>query len=258
MTGQKQHFFTILLQSITPSGYRKLRDIEPLKAASYVIVLVLFSMLLKMVFAIPLAIDMYDSMQNASSKFSKASFQGALKTNEPILIPEKNPLIQIDTSPEAKRVGEVFITGKEVIYGKIDSPSSVAFPDFSEAAAKEEVKKGVLLLVALIMPSVIILLFLGVVIKAALIALIMGTIAFSIGSYRKMSQSYPSALALALYSTTAMVLIEAAAIPLRLGSYLFPIFSILGMKFYLASLCATFAIFMIWFVISGSEKYAYS
>ena len=257
MASDRHPFFPALLSSLQPSGYRKLRDAKPMRAFTYVFLLVLFALLVKAILAVPLALDIHQSLQNVSSKFESGNFQAVLETREPIFIPKEDPLIQIDTSQGAKKGGFVLVTDKGILYGDDDNPTSLPFLDFSRPVATDELMPWILLAAILVLPSIIILFFLAGLLKAVLFALLMSAIAFALRSYRKSRKPFSMVLALALYSTTAMVLLEAVMMPLRMGSYLFPAFSFMGMTIYLVSFGATLCVFLIWFVILGSEKYSF-
>jgi hypothetical protein len=252
-----ESFFISLKQSLSPTGYKKLRYGEPWRAFVYVVVLLFFGLLIKAIFLMPLAIDVAGSLENVSSKLVKASFEGAIETKEPILIPEKRPLVQIDTAANAIRKGSVFITQKSITFGDKERPTVIPFPDLSQSADNKEFYTGMLIVAVFAAPSIILLLFAGGLIKVMLLAFVMGCIGFAVNMVRGSSSGWARSLAMACYSLTAMVLVESILVPLRLGEFLFPLFAVVGITFYAVSISISLCIFFIWLVLSGSEKYAF-
>ncbi len=257
MADEQQSFFSSLGSSISAKGYRTLRYNGMLHALVYVVLLLLLGLIVKAVFLIPLTIDVFGSLQNVSAKLEKASVEGAIETKEPVLIPEKRPLVQIDTSPTAARVGSVFITEKNVVFGDMESPTTITFPDFSQSADNSELLQGLLIAGVFILPSIILLLFLGGLVKGAILVLLMGAIGAIVMSSRGSQSGKGNAFALACYALTPMVLIESIVVPLRFGEFLFPLFSVFGITFYAVSVSLSLCVFFIWVLLAGSDKYAF-
>ena len=257
MADEQQSFFSSLGSSLSAKGYRKLRYNGVLHAFVYVVMLLLLGLVVKAVFLISLTINVVGSLQNVSAKFEKASFEGAIETKEPVLIPETRPLVQIDTSPSAARKGSVLITEKYVVFGNMESPTTITFPDFSQSADNSELLQGFLIAGMFILPSIILLLFFGGLVKGAILALLMGSMGAIVMSSRGNQPGKGNAFVLACYALTPLVLIESIVVPLRFGEFLFPLFSVLGITFYAVSVSLSLCIFFIWVLLAGSDKYAF-
>ncbi len=257
MAEEKQSFFSSLGCSISPTGYKKLRYNGVAHGFVYVVILLLFGLLIKGVFLIPLTIDVLSSLENVSAKFEKANFEGVIETKEPVLIPIKRPLLQIDTSPSAARMGSVLITQRSIVFGDADNPATINFPDFSQSADSSELLSGILIGGLFILPSILLLLFLGGAVKCALLALLMGAIGFAIISSRGTPSGKANTFSLACYALTPMVLIESVVVPLRFGEFLFPIFSFAGITLYAVSVSLSLCLFFIWVLLSRGEKYTF-
>lgn len=257
MTEENQPFFQSLGFSFSANGYRKLRRNGVLQAFVYLILLLLLGLVIKGIFLIPLTIDVLSSLQNVSAKFEKASFEGAIETKESVLIPEGRPLVQIDTSPTAVRKGSVFITGKSVSFGDMTNPTTITFPDFSNSQDNSKLLSGILIAGVFILPSIILLLFLGGLIKSMLLVALMGAIGLLMIPSKEIKTGKGNAFTLACYALTPMIIIESIIVSLRFGEFLFPLFSVVGITFYAVSISMTLCLFFIWMAFFKSEKYTF-
>jgi hypothetical protein len=257
MADENIPFPTSLGLSLSPNGFKKLRYGGVTHAFVYMVLLLLFGLAIKAMFLIPLTVDVLTSLQNVSAKFEKASFAGSIETNEQVLIPTDRPLVQIDTAPNAVRKGSVLITEKSLSFGDMADPTTIIYPDFSGSQDNSKLLSGLFIVGIFILPSIILLLFLGGFIKCILLVILLGAIGLLVSSSKEGSLRKRNAFTLACYALAPMVFIESIVVPLRFGEFLFPLFSILGITFYAVSISATLILYFIWMLLSKSEKYAF-
>lgn len=251
-------FWDSFLKSLGPQQYRNLVYRDWQNGAKYVFILILFMLPVKLLFSLPTIVDVVGSMDQFHTKVTNADFKGVIHTNSTINIPSKNPLVQVDSSQEAKRSGLVLLTDNEIIYqfGRVEKV--IAYPDFSEPLTGGEIANLVLLTILLLGPSLILYTILGSVIKFGFFALLLTSIATLFSSILKFKIEYTQTLSLALYSLTWAILLETIFVPLRYGAYLAPIYQSLGFTIYLVPLTFTIIVFTLGFVLTGSKEFKYN
>ena len=217
-------FFKEIAFSLNPGKYGELRHVHPRVSIAYFFKLLLLSILLFVVFAIPTLYSWPDFMQAQMQKLESFTLNVDIQQTEPILFTLAGTRLVIDTNsnltePEGK---EVLVTKKEISVQRFGKEFSLQFGEYKDMLSKKkELAYFSLIRFLLFLPSLLLLLYLFYVIKFALLValfVLIGALALVIG---KKKIDWIQIMNTGVFALTPLILVKKLILPFVVFPYVY-------------------------------------
>ena len=226
--------------SLNGKNYGEIAERPASSGVKYIFCLVVISFFIMCIFGVPSVISFGEYIDNQMSKIDKIQIDGKILMNEPILIPEENPIIAIDATDNTKKAeAQRMLITQEYFYWKPftgGEPKRVKMADwFRDPESRNAITSFIFLLSLLILPGFLFWLLVLLFIKYLLIVILFAGIFFIIFDLKKYKTSFKKIFNICAYAATLLIFVEVIFIPID-TDLLLPLFSIFWIQFYLVTL----------------------
>ena len=192
-----------------------------------------FSFVLMGLLFIPKLVKMPGAIGDEISKFESLSLSGDMETSEAIVIPDKDPLIRIDTkSTELKMKTERLVITKDAVYTRFLGTDKITIEELKNPSEnKARVGKFVALITMFSLPSLLFYSYVILWIVYFLLILVSSTIIFLLIDLTHYRKTWKQMFKISCYGSIGMVAVEVLTIPFK-PFWLFPIFDFVGVHIY--------------------------
>jgi len=218
-------FFSTIAASLHPMRYISLSSRSYRDVLFYFLSIVLFAVLLATVLWLPKLMNLQNTLEKQFDGVSRFQVTTEFATTAPLMVPKTRPLVVVDTTGERTSLGSEFllVTDKIMIYRTRDGTVKRPIQEFLSLGNKKELSKLLFSLAVLVLPGLLIFIYLMLLIKYALIAVVATILAFIIVKLTRSSQSFHRIAKVSVYAVTLPVLLDVLAFPLGVQQYLLPI-----------------------------------
>ena len=251
------YFGRNIAKSLYPHSYRELKENSIWSAISFMLIMILVSLLLVGILFLPKAIGAKDYIDKQLSALDTFDIGWSLKMNDSIEIPEKNPYLIISTAGHITNItgSNILITETKVYYksafGKV---KQINLTDYKNVASKkEELASLFSKIIWILIPSLFLLFFVIFSVKYLLVIAVSWALALGITKLLKFHLKIREAFVVALYSSTIMIVTDTLTIPLGLKVAMIPFPLFAGANLGLIPLVLYLIVFTISIIIVGSR-----
>ncbi len=237
-------FWKKVLLTLHPKKYSELSTRTIRSGLKYLLSLLLASFIIMCILALPSVVSMPQYIESELSKFSKLNISIDTEMDSPVMIPEKDPQIVVDTTNTAKEMGneKILITEDYAYYRPYGRTMRYNLSEFKDITAhKKETSKFLTFLAILLIPTVLITSYVIFLVKYILMIIVVALILFLAAKIARKNLSIFRSLNTALYASTPMILIEVIFIPFN-SKYLIPVSQFMGTNIYLVTLLVYFSL----------------
>jgi hypothetical protein len=209
-------FFKMLWLALNPWRYDELVEKRTAKVFKYFFSFVFLAFVLGIILMLP-AIASFANNQMSHFDVLEVKFNTSM--NSPVVFPENNPYITIDTrkSEGTLKEGKFLITDdyiyRKTFTGRVAREDA---GDFKDLLANDWM---VLVLLLLLMPSVLFLFYIGYAIKLLLVILLVTVLSIIITRVAKFDITFVDTLKTGLMAATPMIIIDLIRLPFALNVY---------------------------------------
>ena len=212
-----------------------------------------FSFILMGLLFIPSLFKLPSAISEEIGKFESLSFSGNATTSAPITIPDKDPLIRIDTtSKEIIMKTERLLVTKDAVYTRILTTNNITIEELKNPS---EHKAGVAGFIALLtifsIPSILFYAYIINWVIYFLLILLVSTIVFLLIDLTHFRKKWTQLFKINCYSSVGMISLEILTIPFK-PFWMFPIFNFVGIRIYATGIAL---LFILTGVITGFYHY---
>jgi hypothetical protein len=224
-------FFKTIWLALNPWRYDELGEKPTRSVFKYFFSFVFMAFVLAILFMLPAIAGL---VTNQMDHFDVLEVKFNTTMNSPVVFPENNPYITLDTRKEEGKLKEgKFLITDDYLYRKKMFTGKVArepLGPYKNLLANEGM---VILLLLLMMPSLLFLFYIGYAIKVLLVVLIAAVLGLVLGRIIKFELQFVDALKAGLLAATPMIIIDLIRLPFALNVYFaqyiaFLIFFIVG------------------------------
>lgn len=231
-----KNFFQTILMSFNPSAYEKLGERRLTNSINYYISMVAVVFLVMCLLFIPALVMLPENIEKAIDKFETLDVIVTSKMSGPIKIPEKRPLIIIDSSKEYTNIeeGKVLITKGAVFYKLLPfmKPKKIVREgEFLEN--KEQIAALLMVILVSMLPMLLVAAYLYYLIKYLLFIVAAVLIAFIIVRIARYGITMAELFKVGFFASTIMVVVGLLTKPFvpfiyYIDCLLFVVYLILG------------------------------
>lgn len=214
-------FFAVLRKSLNPRYYTELSERRLDSAVIYLIILLGFAFLLLGILLLPKAYMIKEDIEDGLLAINTFKVSADFETVEPIMIPNKRPLITFDTTDNKTIDSELLlVTDDKVFYKAMDKEGSFALSDVDFTKDRKQSKDALIKVGIFLLPSFLTFYYFAYLVKYAMIILLTGVVGFVVARGLRNGIELRESIIISIYASTVMVLIEVITIPFFLTKYL--------------------------------------
>jgi len=238
-----KEFIKEVYSILHPKKFNEIASRPAKKAIWFFTKVIFFSFILMGLLFLPKLVKLPSSIGEEISKFESLQLSGNASTSEPIVIPDKDPLIRIDTkSNEIKLKTERLLISKDSVYTRILSTDRITIDELKNPGEhKATVSKFVALLIIFAIPSLLFYSFLVNWLVYFLLIILAGTVVFLLIDLTHFRKKWKETFKIACYGSLGMIAVEILTIPFK-PFWMFPIFSFIGVRIYATGLVLLLAL----------------
>ena len=245
----------LFLKTLNPRYYRELAEKEFTTSIKYFFIILLTAFFLMSVLAIPKLITLKSDIESSVLNINNLKINANFDTIKPISLPRDNPLITLDTTNNKTMDTEIFLLTNEKLYYNISGRyKEITLGEYDLTHDKEGARKTITLITLLLLPSFLLFYYLAYLIKYLLIIIPFALISLLFTRMTKNKVSFKQAIALSLYTSTAMIFIEILTIPFFIKDYIFTYSPFLGINFSAIAITAYLTLYVTSIRISGNPE----
>ncbi len=248
-----EEFVKEVAYSLNPLKYKTLIEHSPWKATRFMFKILIIFFIISTIIMAPKLVDFQDSVRRQLLKVDSVHISGNFSVSEPITIPEKDPLLIVDTTGKHNNIGDerLLLTKEDIQVRPIGDIIKINYSEFSQFnKIAEPVSQIVFFIALLIMPTILILIFLLLFLKYFLIAFVFSASFYIILDLAFFQTKFKRILTTAIYSTILLIPIELIFIAIN-EEYLMPIQDFYKLKLYLISSLIYLVFFLVNSVVVG-------
>lgn len=234
--------------SFNPFRYTKLIENSSYKGFKFLIKILILGFILSMILYIPSLVDVPDFIDRQLKKVDEVQISGSFTLSDPIILPEDNPLLIVDTSNSYNDVGNALFlfTNEGVSFNQFGEIIQVDYSELKEFyKVTDKLAKMFFFIVLLTLPTFALMVYLTFLIKYFVIAFISSALFYLLLDLTFLQVSFRRIFTVSLYSTIILVLLEQILIPIK-EDFLYASFGFLWIKFYVIST----SIYLIFFLFN--------
>lgn len=241
-------FLKTIFKTINPDAYRDLATRSYKDSQDYFLSVLFIIFCISVLLFLPTFAAMPKTIEQNIDQFSILSADVRLQTKQPVLFPEKNPTVIVDTTGTYQNLTKekMLITG-DTVYKKaglcfwFDSlcfmvpkekrVESIPLTDFSDIVAhKSSISTMITILFLLALPALLISLYLFFALKYVVIILITTGLVFIISKFIMKSKfPYYRLFRVGIYAITIVMILDLLMIPFRVNLYFIPLLIYFGL-----------------------------
>ncbi|MBU2561251.1 MAG: DUF1189 family protein [Nanoarchaeota archaeon] len=209
-------FFKTIWLALNPWRYDEAKDRGTGNILKYFFSFVFLAFVLAVILMLPMIANL---VNNQMSHFKVLEVKFNTSMTSPVVFPENNPFVTIDTrkSEGELKEGKFLITEDylytKTMFGKVRRDALGQYKNLTQ-------NEGIVIaLLLLMLPSLMFLFYIAYAIKVLLIALAATVLGFVIARLVKFELTFLEALKAALLATTLMIIIDLAKLPFNLNVY---------------------------------------
>ncbi len=232
-------FFKTIFLTLNPLSYRSLSARKYSDCFSYFFTVLFLAFCAMIILAIPMLASAKSDLRENMGKIQKLNVHVDLETSEPVLIPEKNTKIIIDTTGQYTNLskGKVLITDKDLVKKRgmcllndnfcFLYKNKVTTTNLSEnedlLKDKEKVVNSLTFWFLVLSPFLLLTAYLFFAIKYMLIIIVFSLLAYIITSIASFDIKARHIFKNAIYASTLMIILDIIAIPIGIKTYFIPL-----------------------------------
>ncbi|HII17078.1 TPA: DUF1189 family protein [Candidatus Woesearchaeota archaeon] len=249
-------FGKTVLKSLYPHGYKDLHQRTTAQAIQYFFSLLILLFVAAAVLSLPAMLSFPKAIDEKLSLFAEFSTDWSIATDDPVFIPQKQPIVTFDSNDEVNFTkGLIYITNDEVYYrgkwNKIQALNASAFKEIS--GGNKQVTEFIFAIAIFLLPTVAIALFLIFALKYLFAAALFSLLGF-IGILLSRSRlSLRECFLMALYATTVMMLLDLLLFPFQFQGLLMPFSILFGVSYGMISLTLFFILYALALVVASGK-----
>ena len=241
-------FLRTIFKTVNPYAYRDLATRSYKDSQDYFLSILFIIFCISVLLFLPAFASMPKTIEGKIDEFSVLSADIRLQSKEPVLFPEKNPVVIVDTTGTYQNLTKekALITG-DTLYTKAglcfwtDSlcflvpkekrVESVPLTEFSDIVThKKSISTMITILFLLALPALLISLYLLFAIKYILIILITTGLVFLISRFIMKSKfPYYRLFRVGTYAITLVIILDLLLMPFRINLYFIPVLIYFGL-----------------------------
>ena len=205
-----RNLLSMIGMSLNPSKYDKLHKTTPGTALAYFLMVVLSTFLLMCLLFIPQVLTSGSYVQDKIEAFNELKINIEYDQSEPIYIPEKYPLITIDTIGNYSTLEKgMLLIADDATYYRVLPFGRVNVVEDSEDLLQrsDEAGKFLSIMGIMMLPMVMVFAYVYFTIKFLLIAVIGGLLGFIFARIARLSFDVGELIKLSLYASTIMIFV---------------------------------------------------
>jgi len=224
-------FFKTIWLALNPWRYDELRERRTWGIMKYFLSFVFLAFVLAVLLMLP-AIGSFANNQMSHFEQLKVTVNTTMKS--PVVFPENNPYITIDTrTSEGKLKEGKFLITDDYLYRKMFLSNKVEKRPLGPYKELTNNEWMVVLLLLLMTPSLLFLFYIGYTLKVLLVVLVAALLAWIVGRIAKFEIPYKEGFKAGLLAATPMIIIDLIRLPFAFNVYFaeyiaFLIFFIVG------------------------------
>jgi hypothetical protein len=174
------------IKTLKPKYYRDFGEKTLKNSFRYLTSILFISFILMAIIAIPKTLFVITNLDNSLADISQLEIEAKFKTEKPILIPSKNPIITLDTTGNQTLDDEMLLfTDKKLYYNVIGNKGEFEFNNYKFTENKEDSQSILILLMLLLLPGIFLIYYLTYLIKYIIIAVAFAIISFPLSKIMK-------------------------------------------------------------------------
>lgn len=242
-------FFITYLRSLNPASYLELYTRMHRNMLHYFFSLIFVAVVALLILSLPKILLFPSYLDQQLDKFQKFEVKPDVVMSAPVVFTYAAPLIIIDTSGSVTTLegspAKLLITDKKIQFKSMLATIHEAdISGYSNIIQhKVAIKKLILYLIIVALPTIIFVLYLLFVVKYLILILIAIVIAYLITKAFRSDILLRSVIRIVFYAATAMITLDVITMTLGIGKFFYAIPFILGLDLYLVSLVA-FAVYI--------------
>ncbi len=239
--------------SFNPFKYTKLIENSSYKATKFLIKILIIAFILSMILYIPSLADVPDFIDRQLKKVDEVHVSGNFTLSDPIVLPEENPLLIVDTNHAYSSVGNALFlfTDTSISFNQFGEVIQVEYSELKEFyKVTDKLSKMIFFIVLLTIPTFALMVYLTFLIKYFLIAFVSSALFYLLLDLTFLQVSFRRIFTISLYSTIILVLLEQILIPIK-EDLLYASFGFLWIKFYVVSTLIYLIFFLFNAIIVG-------
>ena len=210
-------FFQTAWLALNPWRYDEAGDRSMGNILKYFFSFVFIVFVLAILFMLP---TIASFVSNQMSHFDKLEVKFTTEMNSPVVFPENDPFITLDTrEAEAELKEGRFLVTDENLYSKQYITGKVTKTDLGEYKNLLNNEGIVILLMLLMLPSLLFLFYLAYTIKILIVVLLVSVVTFVIARVIRFDLGFLDTLKMSLLAATPMIIIDLIRLPFNLNVY---------------------------------------
>jgi len=230
----------MLLRSLNPAKYNELSK-DPHDAFVFLTKTVGLGLILLTLLALPAAVTFSDQVLQKLGYFSRAELSGNFTTEKPILIPDHDPWIVVDTEGKLSPGREEIFVGDNIVSFLGTTITHEELKDLKEN--KVAVAQLAAPIAVLLLPGLVFWVGLFFWLKYLAISAFVGVLGWLILDLTHLRQPFAKTLIASMHAAAIMVLIELISLPLS-ADYLYPLAGYWRISLYAVSTIAYLVLFI--------------
>ena len=248
-------FFTTLRKSLNPRYFTELSEKNIDSALIYFSILIAFSFALAGLFLVPemffIKSDIDDGLMGVKKFFIDSDFE----TVKPVSIPSARPFITLDTTGnETFDTETLLITNTHIQYNLGSRNGTVALKEYDFTSDRKLTSHMVLGVIVFLLPSVFWFYYIAYFIKYVIIIAITSLVGFAFARLMRNAIELKESIVIAIYTATAMVILEISTIAFFLNHFLLIYSPFLGINFSLVALTIYLALYVTGVRLAGNRS----
>jgi hypothetical protein len=243
---QLKKFFPLVLKSLNHHYYRELSERRVESALIYFFALLLFGFVLAGILSLPLLFFLKADVDEGLLAINTFKINADFETVRPISLPSQQPLITLDTTNQKTIDTEVLlITNDKMYYQLLNKKGEVALKEFDFTSNRKQSTGSFMWLLIFLIPSIFSFYYLAYLLKYIIIIFITILVGFVLAKMMKNIIEFRETVVLAIYTSTAMVLLEVLSLPFFIKKYLLTYTPFVGLNISLVAITIYLILFAI-------------
>lgn len=213
-------FYRKILGSLNPFNYGDYSEFPIKLSFNYLNALIFSSMILMLLLFIPAVTTWPATISSEMNKFSQFKVSTNVSTIEPLKFPNENPFLVINAKSNFSSDAPIIIDGSKIYYKLAWNRYNANFTNYSDVKLnKEKYIPVILTILALMIPSLLLGMYLWFLLKFLAVIVVMTTIAFVVTRLVKYDMQFKRILNIAFHASTLTVIASLILIPFAIKTY---------------------------------------
>lgn len=217
--GVRSGYLREMAASVHPKNYSSLASNSVWHGLKYIMVIMLISFLVMSLISVPKIFGLPSAISSQLQKFDRLNISADVEMRSPVLFPESNPQVVIDTTGNTRAMSseKLLVTNDSLYYRPYNSIVRVELAELEDVTEYKESLSNLLTFIAvLVIPSFLITSYLVFLIKYIVLVLAGCIAVFVFSRLIKKDIGIRRSLMVAAYASTVMIVIEVLFVPFNI------------------------------------------